>query len=263
MVNANSALSLMTIDSLRLQYVNRQINDLGWSSNVAFNIARSLTPFDDKPKPRRALEKQIRARVKTLVLELRALNGDQGLSTIACVYAASEYVAIAKKFNDSYFISFWTRLEEDLRHNLRTRETKSHHSSWGNNGATFSVDVDRVTWTYDKPPHLMDDRPCHAALAQLQKAYRLSISYPDAEEQEMSYYRGMHYKSGPISKSTVLDYDWQPPLPLKAKSPRKKAKPKKSNNRKATTVRKKTTVSKNKSKKRTPTKKIVKRKKNT
>lgn len=253
----------MSIDSLRLQYVTRQINNVGWSSNIAFNIARVLTPFDDKPEPRRKLEKQIRARVKTLVLELRTFNGDQSRSVVACIDAASDYVAIAKKLNDSYFIIFWTRLEEDLRHILETRATKLHHLSWGNNGATFLVDGDLVTWTYDKPPHLMDERPCEAALAQLQKAYQLSVSFPDAEEQELSYYRGMHFKSGQISNSTILDYDFQPPLPREVITSRKKAKQKKSTNFKATTVRKKTAISSNKSKKRSSAKKVTKRKKKT
>lgn len=86
-----------------------------------------------------------------------------------------------------------------------------HHASWPQNGVTFFIKPDGVGWNYDAQPVLMDDSMCEAALAQLEEAYHMNISFPDSEERVMSFWREV--SDGELSDSARLGFDWKPPLP--------------------------------------------------
>ena len=93
----------------------------------------------------------------------------------------------------------------------RTRSsTFTHHAKWGANGATFFVNPEGVSWSYDSAPSFMDDPEVEAALSQLERAYHLHVSFPDAEESIMSMLRSM---SPNITEGMVPHYSWRPPLP--------------------------------------------------
>jgi hypothetical protein len=89
--------------------------------------------------------------------------------------------------------------------------TITHHAKWISNGATFYINPDGVTWSYDQSFYLINDkRDTEAALSQLERAYHLNVTFPDAEESIMSFLRQVNPE---IPDSAVPYYDWTPPLP--------------------------------------------------
>lgn len=88
--------------------------------------------------------------------------------------------------------------------------TIRHHADWGANGATFFVNPDGISWSYDKEHTIWDDSGLEAALAQLERAYHLNVSYPDAEDSYMAMPR-MLDKTIPADAKPF--FDWKPPLP--------------------------------------------------
>jgi len=85
-----------------------------------------------------------------------------------------------------------------------------HHAVWGTNGVTFFVERAGVSWSYDSPMGYMDDVFAQAALCQLERAYRLNVSFPHSEKMVMSMGRLQH----PDVKEPITPFfDWQPPLP--------------------------------------------------
>jgi hypothetical protein len=91
-----------------------------------------------------------------------------------------------------------------------TRASIAHHASWGSNGATFFVNREGVTWSYDSSPSFMDEPDFETALSQLERAYHLNVSFPDAEVSMMRLLRQMNPD---ISEASVPFYEWTPPLP--------------------------------------------------
>ena len=86
-----------------------------------------------------------------------------------------------------------------------------HHATLPANGVTFFINPEGVSWNYDKEYNWMfDGQDTDAALAQLERAYHLNVSFPDAEENVMSIYR---IANPNLSETTVPYYDWKPPLP--------------------------------------------------
>ena len=57
---------------------------------------------------------------------------------------------------------------------------------------------------------MMDDMNTNAALAQLERAYHMNITFPEAEETIMSMWRDADSN---ISASMKPDFGWTPPLP--------------------------------------------------
>ena len=87
----------------------------------------------------------------------------------------------------------------------------SHHAAWGTNGVTFFVRPEGVSFSYDREYNwMMDDMNTNAALAQLERAYHLNITFPEAEETIMSMWRDA---GANISASMKPDFRWTPPLP--------------------------------------------------
>ena len=89
--------------------------------------------------------------------------------------------------------------------------TKQHLADWGHNAAMFYLNPDGVSWSYKNEFNFMfDETATNAALAQLERAYHMNVSYPDAEEQMLAPWRVV---SEEISEGAVPFFDWQPPLP--------------------------------------------------
>ena len=91
------------------------------------------------------------------------------------------------------------------------KPTIIHTARWNGNAATFFINSDGVSWSYDTAPNpLIDDTNTEAALAQLQRAYHLAVTYPDAEERIMSLWRAL---GAEVSDSMRPYFNWKPPLP--------------------------------------------------
>jgi hypothetical protein len=91
------------------------------------------------------------------------------------------------------------------------QSTIQHLADWGQNAAMFYINPDGVSWSYKKEMNFMfDETATNAALAQLQRAYHMSVSYPDAEEQMLAPWRTV---SDEMPEGALPDFNWQPPLP--------------------------------------------------
>ena len=86
-----------------------------------------------------------------------------------------------------------------------------HHASWTSNGATFFIKPDGVSFSYDAEPDFMDEPMCESALAQLEEAYHMNISFPDAEEPILSFWR--ENSEDEMPNNARLYFDWKPALP--------------------------------------------------
>jgi hypothetical protein len=86
----------------------------------------------------------------------------------------------------------------------------THKATWPQNSVTFYIQKTGITFTPSQPFQMMDDMMCDAALSQLQRAYHLNISFPDAEEQVISFWSSV---SPEFPDNAKLDFSWRPPLP--------------------------------------------------
>ena len=91
------------------------------------------------------------------------------------------------------------------------QSTIQHLADWGHNGAMFFVNADGVSWSYKKECRHNDETLTQAAKAQLERAYHMNVTYPDAEERVIAYWRAVSDEQ--IPAGTVPHFDWQPPLP--------------------------------------------------
>lgn len=91
-----------------------------------------------------------------------------------------------------------------------TRPTISHKAIWPQNSVTFYIQKTGITFTPSQPFQMMDDMMCDAALSQLQRAYHLNISFPNAEEQVFSFWSSV---SPEMNRNAKIDFNWRPPLP--------------------------------------------------
>lgn len=202
----------MSIEVLRLNFVNQQVNEMGWVPEVAVQIARALTPFDDKPVPRRKLENQIRPRARILTMELTALKGDQIRSIYASLVAARDYVDIASDFGDRYFIDLWTRLRINLEIMSRL---ELYTASWagGKRAATFVVKEGKVIVFHHQEPEQWDDEYIQAAVSQLQRYKGFEISFPDSEKRLMEFWAGFIDSDGnSLADRKIKFFEWKPDI---------------------------------------------------
>lgn len=101
------------------------------------------------------------------------------------------------------------------------RPTISHTAKWNSAWATFFINSDGVSWNQShRDFNSLDDLFLYAALAQLERAYHLNISFPDAETRIMDWLRGVQEiakKQNPatpdIPNDAVPAFEWSPLLP--------------------------------------------------
>lgn len=101
------------------------------------------------------------------------------------------------------------------------RPTISHTAKWNSAWATFFINSDGVSWNQShRDFNSIDNLFLEAALAQLERAYHLNISFPQAETRIMDWLRGVQEivkKQSPeapdIPDDAVPAFDWSPPLP--------------------------------------------------
>jgi len=104
----------MTISEAQRSAFVMDLISRNWSPEGAAAVAWALMPFDDFPVPQRSLEKKIRKRCQELALELRGVLDNEVRSLAAALSATREYLQIARKKNEVYFINYWTTLETQL-----------------------------------------------------------------------------------------------------------------------------------------------------
>jgi hypothetical protein len=93
-----------------------------------------------------------------------------------------------------------------------------HTATWGQNSAVYQLNPnnkDDISIRFVQEPSLTDFEMQEAALAQLQKAYGLEVSFPDTEQQILAM-MGISPDNNPDGKT--LFFDWSPPLPETSKS---------------------------------------------
>jgi hypothetical protein len=87
--------------------------------------------------------------------------------------------------------------------------------------ATFFINSDGVSWNQSSRDFSsIDDLYLEAALTQLERAYHLSISFPNAESRIMDWMRSTQdilRKVNPdtpdIPEDAIPAFNWNPPLP--------------------------------------------------
>jgi hypothetical protein len=108
------------------------------------------------------------------------------------------------------------------RKSIRTqRPTISHTAKWNTGWATFFINSDGVSWNQSHRDFGgLDQNFLEAAMAQLERAYHLNVSYPQAEKIIMDWMRGVQKiwkEHNPehvdIPDGSVPWFDWSPPLP--------------------------------------------------
>ena len=68
-----------------------------------------------------------------------------------------------------------------------------------------------ISWSHDNESLTMfDGILVEAALAQLERAYHLNVSFPRSEEMHMDFLRGLDPS---IPADAKPYFDWKPPLP--------------------------------------------------
>ena len=89
-----------------------------------------------------------------------------------------------------------------------------HHAQWGNNGCSFDLTGESPTWRFDEnPKNHFDHMYAEAALAQMEKAYGRSVSFPQAEESLLSLLTFPYKTSSEETNELQLAFKWDPPLP--------------------------------------------------
>ena len=86
----------------------------------------------------------------------------------------------------------------------------NHKATWAQNAVVFSVNPSGITFSFFQEPLLPDWTMQEAALAQLETAYGLEISYPEAESSILSLF-GVSMEE--IDNGKSLYFEWSPPLP--------------------------------------------------
>ena len=87
----------------------------GWTKEgPAGQVAWALHPFDDSPKPKRKMEKEVRKRNQAYGQELKATNYDQLASAKVALVAANDYIEIAERYKSSHYVERWSRLRSEL-----------------------------------------------------------------------------------------------------------------------------------------------------
>lgn len=93
-----------------------------------------------------------------------------------------------------------------------------HTATWGQNSAVYQLNPnkkDDISFRFAQEPSLMDFEMQEAALAQLQSAYGLEVSFPDTEQQILAM---MGISPDNNQDEKTLFFDWSPPLPETTKS---------------------------------------------
>jgi hypothetical protein len=85
-----------------------------------------------------------------------------------------------------------------------------HTATWAQNTVVFSVEPSGITFNFSQEPLLPDWDMQEAALAQLETAYGLEISYPESESTILMLF-GVSTEE--ILNGKSLYFEWSPPLP--------------------------------------------------
>jgi len=101
------------------------------------------------------------------------------------------------------------------------RSTITHKATWGSAWAVFFINSEGVTWSQSRRDfNAIDSLFLEAAMAQLEQAYHLSVSYPEAENRIMDWMTGIQEIVKKQNSDTpnspddaVPAFDWDPPLP--------------------------------------------------
>jgi hypothetical protein len=101
------------------------------------------------------------------------------------------------------------------------RPTITHKATWGSAWAVFFINSEGVSWNQSRRDfNAIDSLFLEAAMAQLQQAYHLSISYPEAENRIMDWMRGtqeilkeQNPDTPDIPDDAVPAFEWSPLLP--------------------------------------------------
>jgi hypothetical protein len=92
---------------------------------------------------------------------------------------------------------------------------RRHHAKWGKNGVTVELSTDGPTWRFDSEPDpYFDQLYAEAALAQMESAYGLDPSFPEAEKTLISLFASKPGESEGLDHTQFqLELNWDPPLP--------------------------------------------------
>ena len=88
-----------------------------------------------------------------------------------------------------------------------------HTATWRQNSAVYQLNPNNpaeISFSFFQEPSFADFEMQEAALAQLQKAYGLEVSFPDTEQHILAI-MGMGPDNNP--DEIILFFDWSPPLP--------------------------------------------------
>ncbi len=86
-----------------------------------------------------------------------------------------------------------------------------HKATWPQNSVMFLIKKSgTISFSTKSPLQFGDDSMLEAALAQLECAYHLRVSYPNAEDEVMSFWSSF---SSEIQAGSKIYFDWSPPLP--------------------------------------------------
>ena len=103
----------------------------------------------------------------------------------------------------------------------RQRPTISHTASWSGIWVTFYINSDGVSWNQSNRDFgSLDNLYLEAALSQLEGAYHLSTSFPNAESRIMDWMREtqrilkqVNPDTPDIPEDATPAFTWNPPLP--------------------------------------------------
>jgi hypothetical protein len=85
-----------------------------------------------------------------------------------------------------------------------------HTATWPQNSVRISITKSGLSYSPGRPFQMMDETMCEAAIAQIERAYHLAVSYPDAEKTVLSFWSSV---SSDIGADAKIDFNWQPGLP--------------------------------------------------
>jgi hypothetical protein len=85
-----------------------------------------------------------------------------------------------------------------------------HTATWPQNSVRISITKSGLSFSPSRPFQMMDETMCEAAIAQLERAYHLAVSYPDAEKAVLSFWSSV---SSDVDDDAKIDFNWQPALP--------------------------------------------------